>query len=285
MNATFLDTYGFGRRKPPQQENICFIELKLATVRTKVVGAGNKTLIIVPDPPNVIEHYDNLISKLSDQYRVVCFEAPGFGFSFPKRGFQFTFSQQKEIVIELLEKLKIQSAILSFSCIGAFVALMIAETRPDLVSRLILNQIPSYVEAQNWTCRKDLFNIIKTPVVGQIALKLGKNIVAKTWYKSAIPQTNQVNTYLQPTLDSFHKGACFCLASAFQTFQKSSKFDFSSLKQETIVLWGGADKSHEDTDKKSVLVHIPHANWIEFPDCGHFPDLENPKEYINLLNS
>lgn len=58
---------------------------------------------------------------------------------------------------------------------------------------------------------------------------------------------------------------------------------FSAIEKETIVLWGAADSSHIQTDKKSFLAYVPHARWIEFEHCGHFPDLENQEEYIRLL--
>jgi len=55
------------------------------------------------------------------------------------------------------------------------------------------------------------------------------------------------------------------------------------VTQETIVLWGGADRTHELSDAKSILQEVPHARWIQFPKCGHFPDLENPDAYLELL--
>jgi pimeloyl-ACP methyl ester carboxylesterase len=41
-------------------------------------------VVLVPDGPNVIEHYEGLIGRLAHHVRVVCFDMPGFGFSLPQ---------------------------------------------------------------------------------------------------------------------------------------------------------------------------------------------------------
>lgn len=284
LDTFFLTRRSYAKRRSlPTKDDIHFVELSLATVRARVAGKGQRTLVIVLDPPNTIEHYTELIARLISEFRVVFFEATGFGFSFPKTGFKFTLSERAQVVIELLEQLNVRAAVLSFPCLEAFVALMVAERRPELVEKLLLIQVPSYIEAKHWTRRTDILNVIKTPSLGQVATSLGKNLLAREWYRSALPRSADITPYLNSALDSFKHGACFCLSSAFQTFQQEEEPVFSAIEKETIVLWGTADSTHTQTDKKSLLAYVPHVRWIEFKHCGHFPDFLNPEEYIRLL--
>lgn len=49
------------------------------------------------------------------------------------------------------------------------------------------------------------------------------------------------------------------------------------------VVWGGADRTHALTSHASVLQDLPRAEFVEFPDCGHFPALEAPERYYPLV--
>src|SRR6266545_812309 len=130
-----------------------FLALDKALVRVQVLqraGAGSQTIVVVPDPPNLIEHHTKVLATLSQDYKVVCFELPGFGFSHPSFGFQFTIEDQASAMIKIFEKLGIKNAILEMACLGAFVGICVAHQRPDLIRKLVLLQVPSYREAQAW---------------------------------------------------------------------------------------------------------------------------------------
>ena len=60
---TFLQTHR--RARPPSAADVRFVELREATLRVRVAGEGTAAVVIVPDPPNVIEHYDGLIALLA----------------------------------------------------------------------------------------------------------------------------------------------------------------------------------------------------------------------------
>jgi pimeloyl-ACP methyl ester carboxylesterase len=81
----------------------------------------NKPVIInVPDGPNVIEHHENLIAKLSKNFRVICFELPGIGFSYPNSRYDYSTETAAKLIINLLDILKIKRATAAFSCSNGF---------------------------------------------------------------------------------------------------------------------------------------------------------------------
>lgn len=269
----------FPGARPPNGDGVHFLELRHATVRVRVMGEGSRTIIIAPDPPNTIEHYAALMPRLARHFRVIVFEPPGFGFSVPRAHFGFTLDELAELVIELIERMEARRVVLSFACVAAFAALLVARRRPELVERLLLLQAPSAESLREWTRQEDFLDIIKTPGVGQLALALGKRVVARQWYRSSCVTPDDSERFLRPALEAFDKGASFCLASQFQAFQQGRE-DFTGVRQDTVVLWGAADGTHQRTDRRSLLAQLPHARWIELPGCAHFPDLERPDEYV-----
>ncbi len=116
-------------------------------------------------------------------------------------------------------------------------------------------------------------------------MRIGKKMVARQWYRSALPEQVDVHNFLEPTLASFQAGACFCLASAFQAFQRGCFRLDEPIRQRAVVLWGTADRTHAETQRTSILEHVPRATFLEDQRCGHFPDLENPQAYVPLLRA
>ena len=74
---------------------IANLQLSTTLIRYRMVGDGPQTLVLAADPPVVIEQYDELIQCLKDDFRVIVFELPGFGFSLPRSGFRFDFAKAR----------------------------------------------------------------------------------------------------------------------------------------------------------------------------------------------
>jgi pimeloyl-ACP methyl ester carboxylesterase len=284
MHASRLETFLQGRgRRPPTGPGTTLIDLPRATVRVRVAGSGPHTIAIVPDPPNVIEHYDRLIEVLSSDVRVVCLEAPGFGFSVPKPDFDFGVDAQVETIAALLARLGFGPYTLAFPCFAGLVAVRLAAHHPELVSHVVLVQTASWTEEIGWVRRVDSRGMLQTPFVGQLLTSFGKRRVARGWYRAALPRGADAAPFLRPALDAFDHGASYCLASAFQAAVRQPEPRLRAVRQPALVVWGGADRTHRHTDKRSILAYAPHADWAEFDAAGHFPDLEQPERFRDEL--
>jgi pimeloyl-ACP methyl ester carboxylesterase len=281
MDAAWLETFlqTRGMRAPAERDGVRIVGVPGATLRARVAGDGPVTLAIVPDPPNVIEHYDRLVDLLAPHVRVVCFEAPGFGFSAPGPGFDFSPGRQAATMASFLTRLGHGPYVLAFPCFAGLLAVRLAAERPDLVSHLVLVQTPSWDEELAWVGRIDRRRILQTPWVGQLATSLGKRAVARSWYRAALPPGADAAPFLGPALRAFDAGGCYCLASAFQAACRETDPGLRRVRQPALVVWGGADRTHRRTDKRSTLDYVPHADWVEFEAAGHFPDLEQPERF------
>ena len=291
MNATWIDTVRLSlmQRRSTQQwaqhtrSGMQYVELSSALVRVRIAGSGPTTLVFVTDPPNVIEHYDALFDLLTPVACVLCFEAPGFGFSVPKRGYGFTLEQQTKVVAELLEAVQMGPYTLAFSCVAVYVALKVAEEYPHLVEKLVLMQAPSWAEELLWGRHIDPKGWMRTPVVGQLAFPAQKRAVSQGWYNIAVGKIVPPSHFLTPCLQAYDHGAWYCLPSLIQGLFGGKEANFGKVEQPTVVLWGGIDRSHRRTDTRSVLRYVHNAPFITFEHAGHFPELEEPERFVQLL--
>lgn len=254
----------------------------LGTLRVTDTAGPGPVVVFVPDGPNVIEHYDGLIRRLSSSCRVVCFDMPGFGFSLPAASYTHSLDQGARTVLDVLNHLNIPRATLAFSCANGFYALRTAHLAPDRISSLVLSQTPSLKAMHAWTARV-VPAPLKIPVLGQLLGWLMRKRAAASWYRLALPRGTDTSEFQGIGLNALRCGACFSLAGVVQGLLKEPPSALNVVDVPCTVIWGVKDRSHRATDPRSVLEIVPHAEVVEFDGCGHFPDLENSARYAEIL--
>jgi len=285
MTGNFIDTIRYSTKRVQNNENssISFITTAFGKVRVLDTASNKPVIVNVPDGPNVIEHHQELIELLSQNYRVICFEFPGIGFSYPNAKFDYSFDKASKLVINILDILKVARATLAFSCSNGFYAIKTAQGYPHRVERLILSQTPSTNAMKEWT-KNTVPIMLKIPIVGQILNGLSEKKLANIWYKYALPKSTPKKEYQDKAIKALEKGGCFCLSSLVQGLEKEKDKKLSILNIPTTLIWGSKDFTHRNTDKNSIRKHIPNCEIIEFKDCGHFPELEQTEKYVELIN-
>ncbi len=78
-------------------------------------------------------------------------------------------------------------------------------------------------------------------------------------------------------------GACFCLAGVVQGLAREGLDVLDGVTVPCTMIWGRQDRSHRYTDPESLRTCVPGANVVVFDGCGHFPDLEAPERYADIL--
>lgn len=80
-----IDAFRFKLKGTPTKyathSAIQLLKVSIGTIRLLDTKEGKETIVIIPDGPNIIEHYFPLLEQLKKSFRVVIFDLPGFGFS------------------------------------------------------------------------------------------------------------------------------------------------------------------------------------------------------------
>ncbi len=263
---------------------IRFMKLGDTLLRYRLHGRSDRPcLVLSADPPTVLECYDQLIELLSDDFQIVVFEPPGFGYSLPPPRFEFSMTEYSEIVETFLERLGVGPYLLGLPCVFGFVAIELGKRRPDLISHVIMIQQPSWQGALDWRAGCDPYKLLRSPVIGQLGLQLAKRHAVGMWFSSVVANTQSAQRLTARAHRSLDDGGCFCLASIFQRY-----FDvepsLSGIEQPVLTVWGLRDRSHgrrESTraagfGQGRVVEHV-------FADRGHYPELEDPARFARVL--
>ncbi|MBP2217023.1 pimeloyl-ACP methyl ester carboxylesterase [Arthrobacter sp. CAN_C5] len=272
-------------RAAATRPGIRFVPTDAGLVRVRDSGGTGPVLLLVCDPPNVIEHYDAVVELLAPTHRVVCGELPGFGFSRPSRGFGFTLPEYESVTEQLLENLNLTRVTLAFPCVWGYVALRVAARRADLVEGLVLAQIPEWSQEVAWARRIDSTGIIRTPLIGQVLMAVVPSWVADRWYQTALPPGQSSEPFVEPVTTALRSGAVFCLASLTQAWFARPAPVLPVVTQPVRLLWGRADRSHRRSDPESLLPYLPHGRVVAYEGAGHFPELEHPDRLRQALTA
>lgn len=288
MLSSFVDSFltRFSARQLTGASGVLLSTRNIATpvglVRVYDSGPGKPCVVFVPDGPNVVEHYEVLIALLTQRLRVVCFDMPGFGYSFPQLAYGHSLDQGAKAVIGVLDELEIKKATLAFSCANGFYALRTAQLAPARITNLVLSQTPSLTAMHKWTSRVIPWPL-RIPVFGQIFVWMFRRKAAHAWYGIALPKTTAPEPFQQKALQALSDGACFCLAGVVQGLAREKAETLSGVITPCTMIWGERDHSHKYTDPVSLRELVPDAEIVRFEDCGHFPDIEQPERFANLL--
>jgi pimeloyl-ACP methyl ester carboxylesterase len=280
--------------------DVRFIDLPTAQVRVRVAGRGKRTIVFACDMPNVVDNYDEVIRHLEDDYRIVCFEQPGFGFSYPKAGFDFTRQAYAEILAGVLRELALGPYILAFPCVSVFYALSVAKQYPDLVEKLVLMQATDWSRQCDWAgivMGRFMFataglpvlgkQLTATPFLGQAAWCAVEPRFARRTHRFVIYKSSErpelFQRLSQPVFEAYEHGACLCFASAYQHFFCDSESEISVAGQPTLILWATGDRSHKTSNSRGLMAYAPNARLQEIAETGHHLELENPEAVTGAI--
>lgn len=286
MTGRFIDNIVYklnGYQHKDMGQNTFHIETNYGKIRVLDTKEAKPIIINVPDGPNVIEHQMNLVKQLSANFRVICFEYPGLGMSHPNKNYNYSIENGSNLLLEILNILKVEKISILFSCSNGYYAINLAQKIPDRIQHIFLCQTPSIPSILQWT-KKSIPNILEVPFIGQTTNWLIRKKIIQTWYKYSLPKENEDDSFTKIALTSINKGGCFCLSSLVQGLRKDSNKELSISNVPATLVWGTKDFTHRKTDKDSIREHIKECEIIEFNNCGHFPELEDTNRIVKLIN-
>lgn len=258
---------------------LSFLDTSAGRIRMRrSESSTGPSVLFAADGPNVIEHYDALFDALRGRARAIVFEPPGTGASVPARGFDFTVDAFARACKEVVDD--VGPTTLVFPCYLGFVGRRIAEERPALVDALVTPQTPSWDDMRSWADTVDPKRLLRTPVFGQLMLALRRRDVAATWYAMSTSDKRFRAPFTAAANEAFDFGACFCLASLMQGYQRNDAAPSPELSVPTVVVWGPRDRTHRQSDPHRAM---PGAEVMTMAECGHSPELEDPTGFAEWL--
>jgi len=267
------------------------------TLHVYDAGAGTATpMLLIHGLGDEADTWRHLITPLSADRRVVALDLPGFGRSDkPERPYTIPFFQN--IVIELLDTLAVQRAILIGHSLGAVLAHSVALNDPARVERLILIDGSLVARSQKIDLAMMLFLI---PGLGEwLYNRLRRDPQAA--YRTLAPYYGRLDklpeadrTFLFERVNErvWSDGQRRAFFSTFRNMarwlpgqQRDLPSRLSTLGVPTLVVWGEADRINSIENGRALAELQPTARLVVVPGAGHDVHQENVGAVLEAIRS
>lgn len=270
-----------------QDEQSRYMKIGDVEVHYKDEGQG-PVILLVHGSLSTMRTWDGVVEKLTDRYRVIRFDLPGFGLSGHISGKAVAEMQPTDIPQKLLENLGVTkvAAASGVSSGGTMVAILAAKN-PGLVDRLILSNMPSDpVRTDHMKPHAEL--------VSELEKARETGFQAPSYWKEffkfyfAVPE--RATPKLLGEYYDFNRRVPEKYPISFIAQVKDGKETtplFASLKIPVLLVWGSADPLLPDSAANKLGEYLEQAkvSKLFMSDVGHYPPLEIPGRFGEIIGN
>ena len=221
-----------------------------------------------------LQTWDTWAQALSEDYRVVSVDLPGFGLTGEDPSGIYTDQRSVEVLEAFLKELNIPKVVLVGNSMGGKFAWQFAARYPNQVTKLVLISPDGYASPGIEYGKK-----IEVPAIADLYRYFFSRMFLVMNLKPAYANPNTlndalVNRYYDLMLAPGVRGAI--LARMQQTVLQDPVPSLSSIHVPTLLIWGEKDAFIPIRNSNDYLKVMPNAKRVSLPNIGHLPQEEQP---------
>ena len=255
-------------------------------------AADAPMLVLLHGLPSSSRMYEPLLSRLSDRFRLIAPDYPGFGHSdWPDpKAFAYTFDHLADIMARFTEQLGLTRYALYLQDYGGPVGLRLSLAHPQRLSALIVQNAVAHDEGlgPNWKLRR-AFWADRATHESTLRTNLLSLATTRTRHVGSDPALERYDPDLWTDEFAFlnQPGQADIQTDLFYDYRTNVAAypTWQAWLRETqprlLVLWGRFDLSFEISEPAAYRRDVPQAQ-VHLLDAGHFA-LDTAAEEIALL--
>ena len=218
--------------------------------------------------------YDSVAAAVSDKYRVIQFDLPGFGASDEPRE-PWNVDAYADFFCNFMEALGIKKAVLLGHSYGGRVIIKLAarESIPFEIEKIVLvdsaGVMPERSASQKFKVR--LYKIKRNFLTSKPVHSLFPEVIDYWMSKQGSEDYRNASPMMKK-----------CLVMAVN---EDLQHLMPSVKQEVLLVWGDLDMDTPISDAHRMEEKMPNAALVVLEGTDHFSFLYKPVEFRNILRS
>ena len=221
-----------------------------------------------------LQTWDTWSQSLSNEYRVISVDLPGFGLTGEDPSGIYTDERSVEVLEAFLKTLQISKVVLVGNSMGGKFAWQFTARYPNQVAKLVLISPDGYASPGIEYGKKT-----EIPAIAQLyRYFFSKTFLAMNLEPAyANPKTlndDLVNRYYDLMLAPGVRGAI--LARMQQTVLKDPVPSLTNIQVPTLLIWGEKDAFIPISNSNDYLKVMPNVKRVSLPNIGHLPQEEQP---------
>ncbi|CCU84541.1 MAG: alpha/beta fold hydrolase [Mesotoga sp.] len=272
------------------EEDSMFVNIKNINIHYKSAGEGSTLVLLLHGFGASTFSWREVIGPLAEEYFVVAFDRPGFGFTSRPLGEDleifnpYSMEGQVELTVSLIEYLGYEEAILIGNSAGGLTALEVAASYPQKVKGLVLVDAAVYTNDADNPFFKLLTNTPQGrhlgPLVSRAFLGNSRNLLDLAWYDTGKLTPDILEGYEKPLKAENWDRALWELTLARKPYDYSK---IPIIHVPSLVITGENDKIVPIEDSVRLAKELPLARLSIIPDTGHLPHEESPWEFLEIV--
>lgn len=267
-----------------------FIEVNGLSVHFKEQqGAGDRTFILLHGFGASVFSWRDVMGPLAAYGRVVAYDRPAFGLTERPMDWSgaspYGAAAQVDLLFGLMDALHIASAVLVGHSAGGTVALNAALTRPERVGGLVLVDAAVYTTGGAPSWARPLLATPQLRHVGPLLVRRiaddGDGVIRMAWHDPNAITTAVYAGYHAPLHAENWDRALWELTAADPAPDLAPRL--GGVHTPTLVMTGDDDRIVPTAQSLRLAKEIPGAQLAVVPACGHLPQEERPREFLDAV--
>jgi 3-oxoadipate enol-lactonase len=255
------------------------IKINAAAMNYVERGApGGKPVVFVHGFPFNHETWEPQMRALPNQFRAIAYDVRGHGQSDTGDG-QYTIELFVDDLIELLNHLVIDRAIVCGLSMGGYIALRAIERHPDRFSGLVLCDTKSEADSNEGKVKRAAtLKAVKTTGVAAFADNFVKAVLCEKTFQTNAPVVARVKSIINANSPIGICGTVLALAARTDTTPV-----LGTIAVPTLILCGESDTLTPPKDAEFLHAQIKGSTMHIIHDAAHLSNLENPGAFNERL--
>lgn len=274
---TPLHAYRQNHSEKPLIPELKLVQLSHGVLSYREAGEG-KPIVFFHGMNGNSKSWAYQFAGLSNRYRIIAWDAPGFGFS---DVCEASPDGYEKAGLEFLAAIHVEDAILVGHSMGGIVATRVAAARNSPVSKLVLS-------CTHWgygrTTAEDLMPRYSKRI--EEMKQLGKEEYGRIRASKMLPKgTEETNPEVFRFIaDVSCEGRIDGLVSAGKMIQTAdNRRLFNEILKPILIVYGEKDPVIDRSKTEELAAGIPAARTVMIPGAGHAPYAENSKLYNEII--
>ncbi len=278
--------------KPPQQladPDSLFIDIAGLDVHYKQIGNQEPTLILLHGFLANLDSWQLVMGPLTSIGSVLAYDRPAFGLTERLLKWNganpYATQSQVELLIQLMDQLGIQQAILIGHSAGGTLATLVSLEHPERIRALILVDPAIYTQGGNPTLIRLLGKIPQVdrlaPLLIRRVQQWGLEFGKRAWHDPSRLTPETLEKYLRPLQAENWDRGLWEFIKASQPVNLVSRL--GELNMPVLIITGEDDRIVPTAESIRLAGEIPNASLVVIPRCGHVPQEECSPEFLNAV--
>ncbi|MCO8122306.1 alpha/beta hydrolase [Stieleria sp. TO1_6] len=234
------------------------------------MGAGSDTILFLHGLFGTPEHWQVVMERLSDRYRVIAPQLPIDPQPGRRRDGMKTIADLSDVVARFIEDRKLDSVVLCGNSLGGLVAIDLCVKQPGLAKGLVLAGSAGLFE--------------RSPIRGLRAKpsrEFVRTTVAGILHDQSLISEDLVDNWHGSLMDRDY--VRFLLRVSRATRDRSVENELAQLDLPTMIIWGRNDEITPPSTGEEFQRRIKGSQLEFIEECGHAPNWERPEKFAELL--